>query len=164
MTDELTTQNNEQPTVDFEHYYMNRVQLLANIIDPNMLYAEWARATGKTEGVIVPRLIRVTNDMPGELSFLVHKTYVALMTNVWPNIQASFSRPVIVNGKQCWSMVSTTWWAKQSYPLTSVDHATLLHTLSTRLSFAMVHTFSWYLQISLKVSQVVMPSTHSSRR
>ena len=100
MTDELTTQNNEQPTADFEHYYMNRVQLLANIIDPNMLYAEWARATGKTEGVIVPRLIRVTNDMPGELSFLVHKTYVALMTNVWPNIQASFSRPVIVNGKQ----------------------------------------------------------------
>ena len=59
---------------------MNRVQLLANIIDPNMLYAEWARATGKTEGVIVPRLIRVANDMPGELSFLVHKTYVALMT------------------------------------------------------------------------------------
>lgn len=50
--------------------------------------------------VITPRLIRVANDMPGELSFLVHKTYVALMTNVWPNIQASFSRPVIVNGKQ----------------------------------------------------------------
>ena len=36
--------------------------------------------------------------MPGELSFLVHKTYIALMTNVWPNIQASFSRPVVVNG------------------------------------------------------------------
>lgn len=92
MIDEHLTPNTQQPTVDFEHYYMNRVQLLANIIDPNMLYAEWARATGKTEGVIVPRLIRVTNDMPGELSFLVHKTYVALMTNVWPNIQASFSR------------------------------------------------------------------------
>ena len=93
-------QQTEQSTLDFEHYYMNHVQLLANIIDPNMLYAEWARATGKTEGVIVPRLIRVANDMPGELSFLVHKTYVALMTNVWPNIQASFSRPVMVNGKQ----------------------------------------------------------------
>ena len=93
-------QLNENCVSDFEHYYMNHVQLLANIIDPNMLYAEWARATGKTEGVIVPRLIRVANDMPGELSFLVHKTYVALMTNVWPNIQASFSRPVMVNGKQ----------------------------------------------------------------
>ncbi len=90
----------EVRAVEFQHYYMNSVQMLANIIDPNMLYAEWARATGKTEGVIVPRLIRVANDMPGELSFLVHKTYVALMTNVWPNIQASFSRPVMVNGKQ----------------------------------------------------------------
>lgn len=97
MTDIQTT---EEGVLEFEKYYMNNVQLLANIIDPNMLYAEWARATGKTEGVIVPRLIRVANDMPGELSFLVHKTYVALMTNVWPNIQASFSRPVIVNGKQ----------------------------------------------------------------
>ena len=85
---------------DFEQYYMNGVQLLANLIDPNMLYAEWGRATGKTEGVMGPRLIRVANDMPGELSFLVHKTYVALMSNVWPNIQAYFARPVMVNGQQ----------------------------------------------------------------
>lgn len=83
----------------FELYYMNSVQLLATVIDPNMLFAEWGRATGKTEGVMGPRLIRVMNDMPGELSFLVHKTYVALLTNVWPNIQAYFSRPVNVGGK-----------------------------------------------------------------
>ena len=85
---------------DFEQYYLNHVQLLANFIDPNILYAEWARATGKTEGVTTPRMLRVVNDMPGELSFLVHKTYVALMTNVWPNIQASFSRMVNVGGVQ----------------------------------------------------------------
>lgn len=90
----------ETNVTEFQHYYMNSVQMLATIIDPNMLYAEWGRATGKTEGVMGPRLIRVMNDMPGELSFLVHKTYVALMTNVWPNIQAYFSRPVMVNGKQ----------------------------------------------------------------
>ena len=92
--------NNEQTITEFQHYYMNSVQMLATIIDPNKLYAEWGRATGKTEGVMGPRIIRVMNDMPGELSFLVHKTYVALMTNVWPNIQAYFSRPVMVNGKQ----------------------------------------------------------------
>lgn len=94
MTDLETT------TTEFQHYYMNSVQMLATIIDPNMLYAEWGRATGKTEGIMGPRIIRVMNDMPGELSFLVHKTYVALLTNVWPNIQAYFSRPVIVGGKQ----------------------------------------------------------------
>lgn len=90
----------DELAAEFELYYMNGVQMLASVIDPNMLYAEWGRATGKTEGVMGPRLIRVANDMPGELSFLVHKTYVALMTNVWPNIQAYFSRPVIVNGRQ----------------------------------------------------------------
>ena len=93
-------EQNDNLSAEFELYYMNGVQMLASIIDPNMLYAEWGRATGKTEGVMGPRLIRVANDMPGELSFLVHKTYVALMTNVWPNIQAYFSRPVIVNGHQ----------------------------------------------------------------
>lgn len=83
-----------------EEFYMNSVQLLINVIDANQTFAELARATGKTEGVIVPRMIRVINSMPEELSFLVHKTYVALMTNVWPNIQAAFARPVMVNGKQ----------------------------------------------------------------
>ena len=70
------------------------MQIRANAIDSNVLIVEAGRATGKTEGVMGPRIIRVANDMPGELSFLVHKTYVALMTNVWPNIQAYFSKPV----------------------------------------------------------------------
>lgn len=82
----------------FERYYMNQMQILVNVIDPNNLFAEIGRAGGKTEGVTGPRMIRVANDMPGELSFLVHKTYVALMTNVWPNLQAYFSRQVTING------------------------------------------------------------------
>ena len=86
-------------TTSFESYYMNQMQILANVIDPNNLYAEVARAGGKTEGITGPRIIRVANDMPGELSFLVHKTYVALMTNVWPNLQAYFSKEVTVGGK-----------------------------------------------------------------
>ena len=90
---------NDAQLGDFERYYMNSMQLLANVIDPNMLYIEGARAVGKTEGITGPRLIRVANDMPGEVSFLVHKSYVALMTNVWPNIQAYFSRQVVVNGQ-----------------------------------------------------------------
>lgn len=79
---------------DLESYYMNLVQIQANLIDANVLFAEWARATGKTEGITTPRIIRVASDMPGELGFLVHSTYTALFTNVWPNIQASFSRPI----------------------------------------------------------------------
>ena len=62
---------NDNSLGEFEHYYMNGMQLLANIIDPNMLFAEVARAGGKTEGVTGPRLIRVANDMPGELSLFL---------------------------------------------------------------------------------------------
>lgn len=83
---------------DFEEYYMNQVQLLVNTIDPNVLLAESGRALGKTEGIIGPRMLRVSNDMPGELSFLVHKTYAALMSNVWPSLQAYLSRTVEVDG------------------------------------------------------------------
>lgn len=78
----------------FEDFYMNQMQIRANLIDANVLICEVARAAGKTEGVMTPRIIRVADSMPGELGFLVHKTYAALLTNVWPNIQASFSRPV----------------------------------------------------------------------
>lgn len=85
---------------DMEKLYMNRVQLICNIIDPNILFAEFGRATGKTEGITTPRIIRVCDSMPGELMFLVHKTYVALISNVWPNIQASFSRLVTVGGRE----------------------------------------------------------------
>ena len=45
---------NDNSLGEFEHYYMNGMQLLANIIDPNMLFAEVARAGGKTEGVTGP--------------------------------------------------------------------------------------------------------------
>lgn len=83
-----------------ERLYLNHVQMLCNVIDPNILIAELGRATGKTEGITTPRIIRVVDSMPGELMFLVHKTYVALMTNVWPNIQASFSRLVNVGGRE----------------------------------------------------------------
>lgn len=83
----------------FEQIYLNHVQMIANVVDANMMYCELGRATGKTEGVMTPRIIRVADSMPGELGFLVHKTFVALISNVWPNIQASFARPVTVGGQ-----------------------------------------------------------------
>lgn len=84
----------EERTSRIESHYMNMVQLRATAVDANILIAEMGRATGKTEGVFGPRIIRVSESMPGEVSFLVHKTYAALFTNVWPNIQGYFSRPV----------------------------------------------------------------------
>ena len=95
---DIAPMEGESPVASFERYYMNRMQVLVNVIDPNNVFAEIGRAGGKTDGVTGPRLIRVANGMPGELSFLVHKTYVALITNVWPNIQAYFSKQYPVGG------------------------------------------------------------------
>jgi hypothetical protein len=73
---------------------MNKMQLRANLVDPNTLIGEIARAGGKTEGLLNTRLINVGFSMPGELSFLVHKTYSAAMINMVPAILASFKKPV----------------------------------------------------------------------
>lgn len=78
----------------FEDTYMNKMQIRANLLDPNVIIAEIARGAGKTEGIITPRSMRVAMGMPGEITFLVHKTYVAAMTNMMPSIIASYKRPV----------------------------------------------------------------------
>ncbi len=78
----------------FEDSYMNKMQIKVNLLDTNVVIAEIARGAGKTEGIITPRVIRVAHQMPGEITFLVHKTYVAAMTNMIPSILASFKRPV----------------------------------------------------------------------
>jgi len=89
----MRTQTLAEKSEAFESQYMNMAQIRATVIDPNILICEMARGAGKTEGIFGPRMIRVAYDMPGELSFLVHKTYVALMTNVIPNLRAYFSKP-----------------------------------------------------------------------
>ncbi len=84
----------EQQSSAFQGLYMNTMQLRANIIDPNVLIGEVARAGGKTKGITGPRMLKVQNAMPGELSFLIHKTFVALLTNVVPALREYFSTPI----------------------------------------------------------------------
>lgn len=48
-----------ETTSRFEEYYMNQMQILVNVIDANNIFAEVARAGGKTEGITGPRIIRV---------------------------------------------------------------------------------------------------------
>lgn len=86
----MTDQELMQLSQVAEDKYMNKLQLRATACDTNVLIARVARGTGKSEGIVIPRMIRVADDMQGELSFLIHKTYVALLTNIVPNIRASF--------------------------------------------------------------------------
>ena len=82
---------------DFTDYYMNYMQLLASIVDANKLFIEAGRGTGKTEGVTGPRTIRVAQSMPRETSAFVHKTYMALMNNIIPNLLAYYRSPKLDN-------------------------------------------------------------------
>lgn len=90
----METNSTTADDFDFEDAYMNAMQIKANIIDSNVLIGEVARGGGKTDGIIGPRIIRVANAMPTELGFLVSKTYVSLMTNIVPQIQSYFSKPI----------------------------------------------------------------------
>lgn len=101
--------SNDEFSMEMERIYMNSMQVMVNLLDPNKVVVEAARASGKTSEVTVNRIVRVADSMPAELSFLAHRTYVALLTNIWPNIQAAFPGrlrltvvPVV-----CWNMALT---------------------------------------------------------
>lgn len=91
--------SNDEFSMEMERIYMNSMQVMVNLLDPNKVVVEAARASGKTSEVTVNRIVRVADSMPAELSFLAHRTYVALLTNIWPIIQAAFSRQITVNGR-----------------------------------------------------------------
>ncbi len=85
--------NSENEYTRFEELYLNNMQMLVQIVDCNTIVVEAGRATGKTEGVTSNRTISVAKDLPRETSVLAHKSYVALLANVVPNILAFYSEP-----------------------------------------------------------------------
>jgi len=80
-------------TAELEEIYYNAMQLNAEIVDSNILIVEGGRGVGKTEGVLGPRTMRVAADIPRETSVLAHKTYVALLSNIVPNLIAYYNSP-----------------------------------------------------------------------
>lgn len=78
---------------ELEEIYYNAMQLNAEIVDANILIVEGGRGVGKTEGVLGPRTMRVAADIPRETSVLAHKTYVALLSNIVPNLIAYYNSP-----------------------------------------------------------------------
>lgn len=77
---------------EFDTIYNNVMQMVASIVDAKIEFVEAGRAAGKTTW-FGPRLVNVAYDMPGELSFFVHKTYMALLTNIIPNLVAYLKTP-----------------------------------------------------------------------
>lgn len=74
--------------------YMNKVQALANAVDPNKLIGALGRGTGKTTGITAPRSLRVASLMPRETSIISHSSFVALMTNVIPVLLGAYRQEI----------------------------------------------------------------------
>lgn len=79
--------------------YMNKMQLLATLVDPKILIVEAGRGSGKTDGIIGPRTIRVASDLPRETSVLCHKTYMALLANIIPDLKGYYNEPKLGTNK-----------------------------------------------------------------
>ena len=80
-------------STELQEIYYTAMQLNAEIVDANILIIEGGRGVGKTEGVLGPRTMRVAADIPRETSVLAHKTYVALLSNIVPNLIAYYNSP-----------------------------------------------------------------------
>lgn len=84
--------------------YANSLQVRADLIDSNRLFIEAGRAGGKTSSG-KRRIINVASDLPRETSAFTHKSYVALLSNIIPQVLSYFrsflpgtNRPVLREG------------------------------------------------------------------
>lgn len=77
---------------EFDDIYNNIMQVKAGIIDANIMIVEAGRGSGKTEW-FAKRFVNVGYDMPGELSFFAHKTYIALVSVIVPQLIATLKKP-----------------------------------------------------------------------
>lgn len=90
-----------EATEVFEEKYMNVMQIKGIAIDANITIAKVARAAGKTV-FFAGRMQRVAQDLPGQTSVLMNKTYVSLLSNIIPNLRAEFNKPVGIDQKPMW--------------------------------------------------------------
>lgn len=129
---DLTVQTQKQEK--FEEIYQNTMQIKASLIDANYMFLEAGRATGKTTW-LADRLINVGYDMPEESSFIAHKTYIALLNNVIPNIIAEFRKPI--GGKKRSRLIEGIHYVKgvkdlpkhfkkPLYPIDNYNHSLIL--------------------------------------
>lgn len=78
---------------EFDEIYNNIMQIKLSIVDANMQFAEAGRGSGKTEW-FAKRFVAVGYDMPGEISVLVHKTYIKLLTVIVPQLLKVLTKPL----------------------------------------------------------------------
>lgn len=72
--------------------YYNQPQIRSMLIEPNEEYAIWGRGTGKSDGLIAPRLYQWITKMPRSTTVLVAATYQQHLTRTLPAILRGWER------------------------------------------------------------------------
>lgn len=75
-----------------EQFYMNKTQQLAYLIDAPFAIHMIGRGTGKTEGILAPKLIRRVIEMPRATFLLVAATFQQILTRTLPPLVAGLER------------------------------------------------------------------------
>ena len=75
----------------FDEQYYSAVQILAMLADPQDLFCEIGRGSGKTTHILGPRIDRVQNSMPGSVQVFLASTYKAIFENLVPGFMEFFS-------------------------------------------------------------------------
>lgn len=79
----------QEKTEQIIEVYQNVLQQKAALIDANSMFIEAGRGSGKTSS-LKDRVIRVAEDVPRETSYFIHKSYVALLSNIIPQLLAYY--------------------------------------------------------------------------
>ena len=72
---------------DSKEINLNRSQALIQIINANVCYCPWPRASGKTSGGIGPRVLNLSEKMPRSQCLLVADTFERISKVLWPSIE-----------------------------------------------------------------------------
>lgn len=80
----------EEQTInpDIKETELNRSQALVHLINANVTYCVWPRASGKTSGGIGPRILRLSEVMPKAQVLLVSDSFERIEKVLWPGIEA----------------------------------------------------------------------------
>lgn len=70
----------------YEENYLSAVQILTKLADPQNMFVEGGRGTGKSTHIQGPRLDRVQNSMPGSIIILGAATYKSIFDNIMPGV------------------------------------------------------------------------------
>jgi hypothetical protein len=73
---------------DIKETELNRSQALVHLINANVTYCLWPRASGKTSGGIGPRILHLSEVMPRSQVLMVADSFERIEKVLWPGIEA----------------------------------------------------------------------------